>query len=102
MKAPRPSCNRVDYSTRFKCWGMPCEKQYANIYFVRSTILRKRLESSAVKKWGSKYPVTELAKLQLGIKSCIIGTLYKNAELQPSILKEVQNIISSRSLLGFD
>lgn len=92
MKVQRYMCNRVDCSDRFRCWGMPCDKQYSNIYFVRSTLMRKRLERAAVKKWGLEYPITELAKLQLGLKSCIIGTLFKNAELQPSILKEVPYI----------
>ena len=86
----RPTCERVNCSERFVRSNMPCEKQYANIYFVRSTLMKKRLLITAEEKWGDEYPVTPLAKLQAGKKCCIIGTIFKVMELQPSILKEVR------------
>lgn len=85
----RPVCKRTDCSERFKRSNMPCEKQYANIYFVRSTLMKKVLQKIAEEKWGDEYPITALANLQKGKKCCIIGTIFKVMELQPSILKEV-------------
>lgn len=88
-KFVRPMCDRKDCSERFRRGNLPCEKQYANMYFVRSNLMKKRLEKAAEEKWGDEYPIKQLAKVTLNEKCCIIGTLFKKMELQPSILKEV-------------
>ncbi|XP_039262136.2 DNA polymerase delta subunit 2-like [Styela clava] len=88
-KFVRPICLRKDCSERFRRRNLPCEKQYANMYFVRSNLMKKRLEIAAEAKWGDEYPVRQLAKVKLNEKCCVIGILFKHMDLQPSILKEV-------------
>ena len=49
------------------------------------------MKEAAVKKWGSEYPICELHKLsEVDYDRCVIvGTLFKDQKLKPSILKQL-------------
>ncbi|KAG9488779.1 hypothetical protein GDO78_005002 [Eleutherodactylus coqui] len=64
-------------------------RQYAHIYATRLLHMRPLLIESAKKKWGDDIAVRKLCELQSAERCCVIGTLFKSMELQPSILREI-------------
>lgn len=51
--------------------------------------MRPLLAERAQQKWGVGVQIRKLCDLQTGEQCCIIGTMFKHMELQPSILKEI-------------
>ncbi|XP_064256341.1 DNA polymerase delta subunit 2 [Passer domesticus] len=64
-------------------------RQYAHIYAVRLAAMRPRLEQRARRRWGEDIALRRLSELQEGEKCCVVGTLFKVMQLQPSILQEI-------------
>lgn len=64
-------------------------RQYAHIYATRLMQMRPLLAERAQQKWGEEVCIRKLCDLQMGEQCCIVGTLFKHMELQPSILKEI-------------
>ncbi|XP_015838416.1 DNA polymerase delta subunit 2 [Tribolium castaneum] len=66
-------------------------KQYFNIYLARLKEMTALLEVNIAKKWGTQYPICKLHKLseENHPKCVVIGTLFKNQKLKPSILKQL-------------
>ncbi|KAL7392303.1 hypothetical protein ABVT39_022538 [Epinephelus coioides] len=64
-------------------------RQYAHIYAARLMQMRPLLSERAQQKWGLDVLIRKLCDLQTGEQCCIVGTLFKRMELQPSILKEI-------------
>jgi len=64
-------------------------KQYAHIYCARSEALKDHLVSNAKLKWGEDILMPGLSNITKNVQCCIIGTLFKHMDLQPSILKEL-------------
>ncbi|XP_028312792.1 DNA polymerase delta subunit 2 [Gouania willdenowi] len=82
----------VDYSPcseRYRVGERSFNRQYAHIYAARLMQMRPLLSLRAQHKWGSDVLIRKLCDLQTGEQCCIVGTLFKRMELQPSILKEI-------------
>lgn len=78
-------------SARFKEQNVDFKNQYCKIYSVRLEKMFQLLQRRIVKKWGEKYPVVKVHKLQEESDSTciIIGTLFKDQKLKPSILRKI-------------
>ncbi|XP_072341844.1 DNA polymerase delta subunit 2 [Scyliorhinus torazame] len=92
---PGPTFQRVATSSyanrsgRFQMGQRSFQRQYAHIYAARLLQMRPLLEETARKKWGADVALKKLCELQLGEKCCVVGTLFKQMELKPSILREI-------------
>ncbi|XP_031165501.1 DNA polymerase delta subunit 2 [Sander lucioperca] len=76
-------------SERYTVGERSFSRQYAHIYATRLMQMRPLLSERAQQKWGSDVLIRKLCDLQTGEQCCIVGTLFKRMELQPSILKEI-------------
>ncbi|KAI1900906.1 hypothetical protein AGOR_G00054660 [Albula goreensis] len=76
-------------SERFRLGERSFNRQYAHIYATRLMQMRDILIARAKQTWGAAVPVRRLCDLQMGEQCCIVGTIFKHMELQPSILKEI-------------
>ncbi|XP_077570813.1 DNA polymerase delta subunit 2 [Stigmatopora nigra] len=76
-------------SERFGVGERNFNRQYAHIYAARLMQMSPLLMERARRKWGSDVLIRKLCDLQAGEQCCIVGTLFKRMELQPSILKEI-------------
>ncbi|XP_068460765.1 DNA polymerase delta subunit 2 [Clinocottus analis] len=76
-------------SERYTVGERSFSRQYAHIYAARLMQMRPLLSERAQQKWGPDVLIRELCDLQTGEQCCIVGTLFKRMDLQPSILKEI-------------
>ncbi|XP_067087212.1 DNA polymerase delta subunit 2 [Osmerus mordax] len=74
---------------RFKLGERSFNRQYAHIYATRLMQINPLLTERAKQKWGDDVLMRKLCDLHMGEQCCIVGTLFKHMELQPSILKEI-------------
>nr|XP_030145971.3 DNA polymerase delta subunit 2 [Taeniopygia guttata] len=78
-----------DCSQPFQLGERSFARQYAHIYAVRLAGMRPGLERRARSRWGNDVVLRRLSELQEGEKCCVVGTLFKSMQLQPSILQEI-------------
>lgn len=78
-----------DRSQPFSLGERSFARQYAHVYAARLMGMRPSLEQRAREKWGQDVQVRKLCELQAGEKCCVVGTLFKAMQLQPSILQEI-------------
>lgn len=68
-------------------------KQYYGVYTSRLAKVSDSVTSTAIEKWGSEVPLKKLADLREedSDKCILVGTLYKQQKLKPSILREISD-----------
>ncbi|XP_049645612.1 DNA polymerase delta subunit 2 isoform X1 [Suncus etruscus] len=84
-----PVSTYTNASQPFRLGERSFSRQYAHIYATRLIQMRPFLESRARQHWGATVLVRKLCELQPGERCCVVGTLFKAMQLQPSILREV-------------
>mmetsp|Transcript_5461 Transcript_5461/g.14757 ORF Transcript_5461/g.14757 Transcript_5461/m.14757 type:complete len:460 (-) Transcript_5461:556-1935(-) len=89
-KLPRASASYVNKDEPFHIQQRTYERQYAQLYYARLSMMRPPLEEQVARKWPG---VEVLPILNFGIEHegkdlVAIGTLYKDMKLRPSILDE--------------
>ncbi|XP_062490289.1 DNA polymerase delta subunit 2 [Pezoporus occidentalis] len=84
-----PLSEYTDQSQNFRLGERSFGHQYAHIYAVRLARMRPILQERARSKWGDDIALRKLCELQAGEKCCVVGTLFKAMQLQPSILQEI-------------
>lgn len=76
-------------SDQYKVGERSFSRQYAHIYAARLMQMRPLLSKRAQQKWGADVLIRKLCDLQTGEQCCIVGTMFKRMDLQPSILREI-------------
>lgn len=79
----------VNNSERFELKEKQFKRQYAHIYASRLWMMRAKVQKAATAKWGRNIPVKKLSELVSDEPCILIGTLFKQMTLKPSILKEI-------------
>ncbi|XP_066839396.1 DNA polymerase delta subunit 2 [Anser cygnoides] len=85
----RAGSDFADRSQPFLLGERSFSRQYAHLYAARLLCMRPRLAQRAQQRWGSGVALRKLCELRAGERCCVVGTLFKAMQLQPSILQEI-------------
>jgi DNA polymerase delta subunit 2 len=76
------------------------DRQYAQIYFGRYARLEPVVRARAEKRWPG-VPLKKILAVEEGVECAVVGTLYKDMKLKPSILDEYsKDALLAASLAG--
>mmetsp|Transcript_34598 Transcript_34598/g.87513 ORF Transcript_34598/g.87513 Transcript_34598/m.87513 type:complete len:484 (-) Transcript_34598:388-1839(-) len=66
------------------------ERQYAQLYFARLMVMSKAVKQQVAARWAGlpMVKILEVGAQEEGLEVCVVGTLYKDMKLKPSILDE--------------
>ena len=64
-------------------------RQYAGMYWFRLEALRPHVKSAAVAKWSDVKIVDKIFDIAAGTVSCVIGTIFVEAEHKPNVLEDL-------------
>ncbi|GJQ12237.1 hypothetical protein GpartN1_g4028.t1 [Galdieria partita] len=85
----RQTVDYEEHQNPFLVHSRTYSQQYSQIYYCRLAALRQVVEDSARNKWtGNVLFIDRLLHLQQGNNCVIVGVIYKEMDLKPSILKE--------------
>jgi len=84
--AAQPGC-AAPQDDRFRLEKRTYDSQYAPIYFCRLEIMTPLLLARVAQQWPG-VPVSKILDLPEGQEVAVIGTVYKEMKLKPSILDE--------------
>lgn len=90
-KCKRISLNYLNTSSKYVENRMDFNKQYCRIYLARLEKMTSLLDDVIKKKWN-EYNLYKLHKLSENVtneKCVVIGTLFKDQRLKPSVLKQL-------------
>jgi DNA polymerase delta subunit 2 len=68
--------------------GLAFSRQYSHMYLKRLLALRGGLQAQARKQWPDAALTDKVISLQTGKRTVVIGTLYKEQALKPSVMDE--------------
>ncbi|KAF0310483.1 DNA polymerase delta subunit 2 [Amphibalanus amphitrite] len=78
-----------DETARYQLSGRDFSRQFYHVYSSRLKAVEERLRAAAAEKWGG-VAVVAVSELDEERAECaVIGTLFKQQQLKPSILKEI-------------
>jgi len=90
LQLERTAADYADENARFLVSGREFSRQFFHVYGARLTALRQRLRPPAARLWGEAAPVLAVHELTEHSGDCVlIGTIFKQQQLKPSILKEM-------------
>uniref|UniRef100_A0A7S2ZYN9 DNA polymerase delta subunit 2 n=2 Tax=Rhodosorus marinus TaxID=101924 RepID=A0A7S2ZYN9_9RHOD len=76
---------------RFELGERKYGQQYSQVYFNRLNMMREQLKKAALQRWSSLQEdsiMERMVKAKDGVESVIVGILFKEMKLKPSILQE--------------
>ncbi|CAL8463006.1 g2540 [Coccomyxa elongata] len=95
----RASATYYNKDERFRIEKRTYDNQYAQLYFCRLLKMAPRLKQRIGKQWPGM-PVTKILDLPENQEVVVIGTLYKEMKLKPSILNEYNKERGIETLTG--
>ncbi|GLC37503.1 hypothetical protein PLESTB_001754600 [Pleodorina starrii] len=84
---------------RFRAAKRTYERQYAQLYFSRLMLLKAIMKACMEQLWPG-VPVCSILEVQESKEVAVIGTIYKNMKLNPSILDEYCKDRGLKAALG--
>jgi len=83
----RANAQYMNKGSQFMRDGRGYSCQYAQIYFQRLMMQKRVLRERAAVRWPG-VPVVNILELKGGEDCCVIGTIFKDMKLKPSIMNE--------------
>ncbi|GLI67880.1 hypothetical protein VaNZ11_012170 [Volvox africanus] len=95
----RASAIYTNLDERFCAAKRTYERQYAQLYFSRLMLLKEIMRGRVQQLWPG-IPVCSILEVQESMEVAVIGTIYKNMKLKPSILDEYSKDRGLKAALG--
>jgi DNA polymerase delta subunit 2 len=96
---PRAAASYVCRDDRFLLKARDYDRQYAQLYFYRLTQMRPAAQAAAEARWPG-LRMARVLELSEEEEVAVVGTLYKDMKLKPSILDEYVKDRALQSQLG--